>query len=770
MNTTLTKTEKRNTSFLEDVTFKYLPYWPLFLLLSVIFLSLGWAYTKYKNPIYEVNASILLNDEKKGADENQVDQSLNLPTPKKIVENELEVLQSRALMDSVVMQLGLYAPMYEKATLKSIPAYSSAPVLVQVRNPEKIAPQVKYPKISFLYNNNGTVTIDNKAYPLNQYVSTAYGEVMFTHNPHVVTPAKHPLYFSLVNVKEITASILDQLDVSAVGKLSSVVKLTLKDENKTRGEDILNSLLNRYNRSSIEYKSALAKNTLAFLDERIASLQNELRSSEKQVQNYKANNRITNLGDEARLYLQDVSENDQKVANLNLQISALDQVENYVTTKGTSAGLVPAAVGNMADPTLSRLIDKLYDAEIQYDRLRLTTAENNPMVRSLANQIETMRPTIMENIRSQKQNLIAGRNTLSRTNGSYNNILQRIPEKEKQLIEVSRDQVSKSNTYAILLQKREQIALSSAGNVPDVKIVDVAQASLLPVGPKKSTAYLIALAAAAAICAAFIAFKELLSSKILFRKDIEKFTDVPVLGEISNFKTKNNLINAHNRVIQEQLRQVQAAAGLYHLDDNTRKILVTSGIAKEGKSVISSNLALNMSQSGKKVVLIDGDMKHPVISETFNLHEQAGLADYLQENCSAAFIVNNTSYENLFVIGAGTSRLNPTELLTNGRLQGLLEYLETEFDYIIIDSSPLNLIADGYIYTEYVDQTFMVIRHGYTSKSFIKNLDYDTKMRSLKNLSIIFNGIKHRGFLKNDFGYGYGYENSAMMKKKLRMA
>ena len=272
----------------------------------------------------------------------------------------------------------------------------------------------------------------------------------------------------------------------------------------------------------------------------------------------------------------------------------------------------------------------------------------------------------------------------------------------------------------------------------------------------------------------FITFKELFSRKILFRKEIEDYSYVPVVGEISNFKNSKDLLpDSNNRLMAEQLLQLRVATGLLPPQNTNRKILITSSIAGEGKTIVSSNLALSLSQSGKKVILLEADIRDPHLSHLFLRETSSGIAEYLEGDISPADIINSTSYSNLFVAGAGRTRMSSTELLLNGRIKGLFEYLENTFEYIIVDASPINMVTDAYVWSEYCDLTLFVVRHQFTPKSFIRSLDYNNKARSLKNMAIVFNGIKRRGFIKNDYGYGYGYEtvlSNKMMAKRHTVA
>lgn len=759
-------TENPESSFFEEVSYKYMPYWPLFVFFLILSLAGAWAFLSYTNPVYAVSSTILINDQKKGADENKIEESINLLTSNKVVDNEIEVLQSRKLMLDVVNRLHLYAPVYAEAKFRPhTSAYTLSPIRIEVDDPEKI---VKVDSVYFNYNpSNNTVVINSKAYPLDQFVSTPYGNLKFTKNKKHYESTDNPLYFSLFHPQKVANSFLNNLSVTPTSKMSSVISLYLTDEVPERGEDVLDTLMDSYKNAAIEFKNNLAKNTIAFMDERLKIVQGALGSVEKQIQNYKSTQGITDLGEQGRMYLQSVTENDQKLAQVNLQLEVLNQLEKYVTSKNNSSGIVPSTLG-IDDPTLNRLLDNLYQAETEYETLKKTTGENNPIALSAATQIEKIRPSILENIQNQRANLRAGLRNLTTTNRTYNSTLQALPQKERELVNVSREQSVKNNVYSFLLQKREETALAYASNIDNSRIIASAQAGGEPVSPKKSVIYSISIVLALALSIGIVLAKEMFTSKILFRSQIEEYTNTPIVGEISYFNEKKSLFlkGQNNRVFQEQFRQLRAAAGLFSKTIEKKRILITSSIPGEGKSLISSNLALSLSRSGKKVVLLDMDIRNPQFSRMFKLNNSVGIAGFLEEDIDPVKIIEGTEFHNLFIIPAGVTKANPTELLLNGKLPELFQYLDEEFDYIVIDTSPVNPVTDAYILSDFCDLTLYVVRHKYTPKTFIKTLDETNRFKPLKNRAIVFNGIKPRGFIKGNFGYGYGYGYENMYNEK----
>lgn len=758
--------ENYESTFLEDISYKFLPYWPLFIFFIITFLVIGWLYARNATPAYETVSTILINDQKKGANSNKIEESIDLLASNTLVENETEILHSRKLMQEVVKSLNLYAQFYETGFLGKYTrtsAYTTSPIAIEISNPDNLKDTSE---VYFTYDaKNKTVNIGSDHYPLGQFVATPMGNLRFIENKHFKSPASRDLYFSLVKPKYIADSYLNNLTVAATTKTSSVANLTMDDEVPQRAEDILNTLMQKYQDATIENKNTIAKSTIAFVDDRLRAVTDELNNVEKKIQNYKNTQGIVDLSTQGKLYLQNVGENDQKLADVNLQLDILNQVEKYVTSKNNSAGIVPP---NTGDPVLTGLLEQLYQAELNYEKLRNNTGENNPILQSITNQIEKIRPSILEHIHNQRESLQAGVKNLSGTNSTYNSALQAIPQKERELISVSREQSVKNNVYSFLLQKREETALAYASDVDNSRIVAMAQTAVSPVTPKKMVIYLASLMLAIAFSVGTVLAKELFTGKIMFRSEVEDYTNIPIVGEIAYFKEKKGvpLKGQNNRLIQEQFRQLRAAAGLLSKTNTKRKILVTSSISGEGKSLISANLALSLSRSGKKVVLLDMDIRNPQFSKMFKLKDSAGIAEYLEQDIKPDEIIKESEFSNLYVIPAGVTQANPTELLLNGKVGNLFHYLEEEFDFIIIDTSPVNPVTDAYILSDYCDITLYAVKHKYSPKTIIKKLDENNKFKPLKNLAIVFNGVKPRGFIKGNFGYGYGYGYESKYNEK----
>ncbi len=748
-------TESRKTTSPGTFMYKYLPYWPLFVLLFLIGGLCGWLYLRYTTPLYQATATILIKDEKKGVDESKILESINNSNMTKIVENELQVLQSRAVMKEVVNNLCLYAPVKEEERIKTVSAYTTSPISIAVQDPDHLK---EVSKVSFTYHAaKREVQAGGVTYPLNNWVNTPYGVLKFTENGKKNSSPNGPLFFALQNPKSVTETFLGNLSVSALNKQSTVINLKFVDEVPERGEDILNEITKVYTQAAINDKNVLAANTLAFIDERMQYVEHGLDSINQQIQHFKSANEVVDLSTQGKLFLENVSYNDQKASDVSMQLAVLDQVEKYVVTKDNKAGIVPATLG-VNDPLLMQMLQRLNEKELEYQSQKLSVGENNLVLTSLQSEINQLRPSILENIQNHKASLSASRSDLYSTNQTFASKLQTLPVKERELLEISRQQAIKSNVYSFLLQKREETAIAYASTVADNRIVDKAEASPVPISPHKKSVYLLSFAAAFVLGLGVVKGRETLNHKISSVQEIEDSISFPVIGEIPYTKTKNSLVLATNddAFISEQFRRLRATLIKMSATANAKTLLITSSVSGDGKSFTVANLGLTFAMAGKKVVLLEFDLRNPSLSKKGD-ESRKGLTDYLSGHASLEEIIQTASAnENLSLISAGTPLDNPSELIMSNRTKELFDYLKTLFDYILVDSAPVCLLSDAYILSNYCDATLYVVRQNHTPKVFLQRMDKSNAVTEMKNTLVVFNSIRSRRY-NQEYAYGYNY-------------
>jgi len=736
-----------------NMLFKLLPYWPVFLGLFVIAIAGAWLYLQVTPALYEANARIMIN-EKKGDETARNSEPMETVTQKKTIDNEREVLTSNPILLRVVDDLALYAPITERKRLATVSAYASCPVQIIAKDSKTITGTEA---IKFSYNNSA-VSMDGKNYPVGSWQKTPYGELMFIKNSHL--KAAHPgeYSFSLVPVKKAASSLGQRLKVTEANKLSTILNVALQDEDPTRAEDALNDVLKVYSASAIDESNRLVANTQEFINQRLASVQGELVAIESNLQNYRSDKGAVDVSTQGKLYLENVSNNDQKVGELNMQLSVLNQVEKYVKSKNLSGGIVPSTIG-VNDPGLTQMVKDIYELQLNAESLRKTTGENNPMFVSYTDQIEKIKPQILQNLQNQRSSLTASRNNLSSTSSNYSSALSAMPETERKIVDISRQQQIKNGIYTFLLQKKEETALTSIANGSGSKIVNAADASEFPVSPKRKMIYLASLFGAGILGVGFVSVKEGMRRNIMFQSDIEALTSLPVIAEITEDKSKRYIVmgSQQRTLIAEQFRSLRTTLRYLGVSTTNKRVMVTSAISGEGKSFVASNLAMTLAMTGKRVALLDFDLNNPTIHRKFNIPQTLGIADYLQGTAKADdIIIPSRENENLFLLLTGKLPIDPAELIMNGKAEELLNYLDGVFDYIVVDVPPVGPVSDAYTLAPLCDATLFVVRHAYTPKVFVERIEENIKLNGLPNPAIVFNAVAPRGFGKNNYGYGYG--------------
>lgn len=741
---------------LQQLMLKYLPYWPVFILATLLALVAAYVYLRYATPVYEASTTMIIKDEKRGTQGSKLEEQIDQVAIKKVVENEIEVLQSRILMETVVKRLALYAPLTQKGKVKEADAYVLAPIIVEAKNPDSVSDAQKV-IISYDKNAN-TVTLNGKnKFPLNEFVSTDYGELRFTKNKYYnpSSEEQREIYFSLGDPRVFADALIKGLKVTST-RQSAILDISYRDVIPQRAVNILNELIVAYEEASINDKNTQAKKTLAFLDEQLGVLRKDLDSIEKKIEYYKAGSNAANISAQSELLLQNMASTDQKLGDINTQAAMLNQVEYAVSGKSSDIS-TPSAVN---DPALSGLMGRLHNAQLEYNTMKQTMGENNPLLVAKAEEIAKMRPGILENIRTQKASLAAARQSLSSTIGGYNSTLRTVPQKERQLLEISREHSTKIQSYAFLLQKKQDTELGLANVTIGSRVVDKALAGKDPVSPKRKLIYIMAIVAALGFCVGIITLKDAFTGKIKYRSEIEKLTGIPILGEIAFDKSKSPIVieKGTRSFVAEEFRKLRISLSFLGIDASHKKILLTSSISGEGKSFVAANLAMSVSLTGKNVVIVDMDLNNPSLSKIFNVNQEYGITELLMGEKTINEVVKKLDgYENLHFVSPGSLPENPSELLANGKVSGIIEYLEKNFDLVIIDTSPAVLVTDAFVLSELCDATLYVIRHDYTPKMLVKRIDENNQINPLYNPAIVFNGVKTRGIIKNNYGYGYDY-------------
>jgi capsular exopolysaccharide synthesis family protein len=749
---------------------RYLPYWPLFVFLITLSLGAAFIFLKFSPPIYEVVGKVLVKDEKKGVDASKVLDALNVFGEKKIVENEIDIFESWPILEAVVKDLNQYQNITHEENLRTIDVYgSTSPVVFEAVKPDSINRFTK--NISFTVNwKSNFIIIDGKKYYDGGKIELQDNTFILHFNPDfsgVKDESKY--YLNVASVASTALALKAGLKIESTSKQSTVIQIVMESTNRKKGEDIINTLIYEYQKAALKDKNQVASNTLSFVEDRLRIMVQDLSDVETNIEKYKKKEGIINVSEQSTLFLETVKSNDQKLSEINLQLSVLGDVEKYVGGKGNNPGTVPSLLG-INDPTLVQLLTKLYEAEMQYAKLKRISGEKSDMLEQARYEINSLKPALLENIRNIRENLNTTKINLQSDLGKLDKLLQQVPAKEKALLQISREQAIKNSIYSFLLQKREETALSYSSAVSDSRIIEGGRSKPIPVKPIPKLILGIGFALGLFSSIFIVIIREQFNRKILFRKEIEQQTNVPIVGElIFSEHGENPLVigDGTRTVLAEQIRIVRTNLSYFGIKDDKKVILVTSSIPGEGKSFVSLNLAVSYALMGKKVALLELDMRKPKIAKQLKMEVVKGIANHLVGMASLADItlpVNDI--KGLYLLPSGPIPPNPSELITTEAFKNMIVELKKTYDYVIFDTPPVSVVTDAQLIAEYADATLYVVMHDKTPKVFLGMIGNIYQQKKLPNMGVLFNGIKPRGFglygytYGNGYGYGYGYTNA----------
>ena len=742
---------------------RYLTKWPWLLLSLVVSLVAAYVYLLYQMPIYNVRASVLVKDEKKGISEQTSLKEVNVFTESKVVENEMEILKSHTIMGRVVKNLGLTVRYSRPTSTYRKEIYQESPIRLIV---EKPLHQLYEQELVFSFVSDKAVKLNGELYPVNQSIKTSYGQLrIFTRQP--LNSKMEPVYVSVMSDEQATETYQSRLKVDPTAKQSTMLALTLQDPVPSRGEAVLNQLINEYNSESISDKNTEARNTLRFIEDRLSLISGELFDVEKEVESYKSRQGITDLSVQAETFLIGVKENDQRLNEVNIQLNALKDIETYIGNRSEKQTYAPAILG-LNDPVLKGLLEKMSELDLKRTEMAKTVPTDHPIYQSIDSQLKNLRVSIGDNVKTFRQQLQSNRAELVHNNRRIENNMRTLPSKERALLDITRQQSVKNSLYTYLLQKREETALSAASTISTSRTIDAPHTDSQPVKPIRMMVFALSALLSFLLPIGVITAKDTLGNHILLRSDVEEVTHVPILGEVvkSPQHPTSTLVFSPNTqsVFSEQIRTLRT--NLQFLPNGAspnRVFLFTSSISGEGKSFIASNLGACFALIGRKTVVIDMDMRKPKLHKNLFIENRVGLSDYLRGDASIDELLHGIlGYDSYYAITAGTLPTNPSELLNSGRMTELFAELRKRFEYVLVDSPPIGLVADSQLIAPHVDATIFVVRHDYTPKSHVRMVDTLSKEQRFPNLSIVLNGIGKGAA----YSYNYNYEGYKQFTRK----
>jgi len=756
---------------LREVFEKYSYHWKWFLFGLIMALALAYTYLQFTHNMFEVTSTIFIEDKDSGGMPSELEAFADLGIlgdgKKKSIINETGVLKSRTLIERVVKDLGIHIIFFKEGNVMNTEIYGSKiPFKVNFFIKDSILQKMdtlfEITAISttkYDINNADGKIIKTAVFGKN--VKTGFGDINITPNDVSDIKIGETIIVKISPLKKVANDYRKIIKIEPEVKKSSLLILTLTDEVKQKAQDILDNLVFQYNNDAIEYKTLISENTDQFINDRIKDISVDLTRVDKGVEDFKTKNKLTDITTEAGLDLQSNAELQRRIIDLNTQMKTVEYIQTHI--RNNKESLIPANLG-IKDATTNNNTSVYNRLLLERNRIIKGSSKLNPTVVNLDAQLATLRQSI-------EQSLVNLRSSLSFSLSEAKNQEYRIsskrkvaPQQEREFQDIKRKQQIIEALYLYLLKKREENAISLGIPVPNAKIIDKADGSNLPVSPKPMLVYLIGAVLGLLIPFVIISIRSLLDNMVHSYEDVEAVVKAPIIGDIPKTSSKKKVIidGKDNSNIAESFRLLRTNVNfmLSGSKEAAKTIFVTSTLSGEGKTFVAINLASSLALLNKKVLLIGADIRKPKIATYLDIKTGKGLTHYLMDNdLDVLDVILSNMENNIDVIQSGEIPPNPSELLLNGRFEDILTYAKNQYDYVIVDTSPVNMVTDTLLLGHHADLFIYVVRAEYLDKRMLKVPQMMFENKRLPNMTMLINDSDYdnKGY---GYGYGYGYGNS----------
>ena len=762
--------------------------WKWFLLSIVLCCALAVAYVKLAPKVFQSSTKILIKDDESkksggaagAAAAAMSNLSLGFMSSSNGIDNETEILNSRYLVQQTIKNLKLYAEYKHGGMLVDTLIYAKQEVNVDIDTTS--LKQLNAPMKLTITREGGSYHVKGKYFKpidaetfektpyeisktlakLPAQIRTNAGTLTLTQNPGYELKEGTELKVEMISPYKASKEYFKRLTMNQTKKTANTVELTFNDESRERGVDFLNGLIAAYNYQANIDKNEIQQRTEDFINSRLAKISTELTGNDTNLEKYKQKNRMVDIGLNAKQAVLSSDQFDQELNKANTQVELLNEIGKYMDQPANKYQPIPTNVG-LEDESATALIGQYNSLALTRKQLLHSASEDSPVVTPITAQLEDLMTAIKRAMFQARINMKIQRNSIADMASKYEKTIGVTPEQEKALTQIGRQQSVTSGLYLMLLQKREETSMSLASTADKAKIIEPA-AFVDKVSPKGIIALLIAFILGVAIPAGIIYLRELLRSKILGHDDVEKLTQLPIIGDIPTASangSKGNIVIQENKsnLMSEIFRGLRTNLQLAG-DDKEKVFIVTSTTTGEGKTFIASNLAMSLALLEKKTIMVGLDIRKPRMAELFGIGDrQHGITNILaNEECNweevKAQIVASGVNHNLDLLMAGPTPANPGELMVRKSLKQTIALLKEHYDYVIIDTAPVGLVADTLQLSKLADRTLFVCRADFSTKSSFTYINKLDEQKKLPNISIVINDID---LSKKKFAYSYGF-------------
>jgi tyrosine-protein kinase Etk/Wzc len=753
---------------LKEVVRKYLIRWPLILISLALSISACYYYLRCTQPLYEASSTVLLSDESKGRsiDDLSTFSDLGIINTKSNLENEIEILKSRTLMQRVAKQLHLNISYSLERSPLQLDLYRASPIEIQSNEKDTLFYESSG---SFVYQaiNPSEFTIEfngaKRNYAFNQLIDLGFGEFRILKKQNESIYADEEIYVSVRPITSIASIYSKKLSVETVNSKSNVIRMRLRDAVVIRAKEVLNALIDQYKQDAINDKNQASINTSEFIGERIQYITAELSELEGNAEEFKRKNNLVDIPSETSLYLSNQSDFSKLLIETNIQLQLGKYFYNYLNSDKEPTELFPADLG-LSDETVTLMLEKHNDIVLKRNRILKAAGPNNAVAIQFLEQINKTRLNILSSVRNYSTALELKLKELENQQGLISGKISQVPRKEREYREIERQQNIKEALYLYLLQKREETALALSVSVSNAKVIDEAFSTGSIVSPNRRFLFLIAFLAGLLIPVILIYIKDLFDTKISDSK-ILKESEVPFLGEIPSSRDNKKLVavKGDKSFFSEAFRLIRTNISFMLKDESQqgKVVFITSSLAREGKTFVSINFASVSAAAGKKVLIVGLDLRRQKLLKYLNLQPHKGISNFLVDYNSHIedFIIPFPDNEEIHILPSGDIPPNPAELMMQDRLQDVFNYARANYDYVIVDTAPAGLVTDTVLAAKYADSVIYIVRANYTDKRTLSTPINFYREGKLPNLAFLLNDVSEYSFGAYPYTYHYGYND-----------
>ncbi len=770
-NLKVVEENENDLQFLLSILFKNWYWFVLALILAHLAVRF---HVRHTMPVYRTSATLLINetDDRPLLDNSELLQGLGLPGGMKNLQNQIMILRSSALIEETLSELPFETEYYIKGLRNRVPVYPAIPVKISSKYEIPLPRDTEF-EIEYLGNNHFNLRSYADYYPLD--ITSAFGDTITLSEGKIVVECRNEEWFSTRNDQtlyfvvhsriNLINNYTKRINVELISKEGSVIQLSMNGTNRIKDMDFINKHLQKFQALSLNKKNLEADRRLGFIENQLIGISDSLSLTENRLQQFRSSHRVMDLSAQGQVIIEQVTALENERARLNLEANYYDYLADYLAKDASGEiPIIPITMG-ITDPGLTRLVEEL--AELQGQMSARGGGAMNPLQRNLEQRVRTTKEALRETLNGLRR-----ANTLARSENQdqinrANYTASSLPVTERQLLGIERKFRLNDELYTFLLKTRAELEMQKASNRADSEIIDHADARFSQkISPNPIKLNLIALIGAFGLTF-LIVYLRMLYSKKLVEDDINKITGLPIIGRIPHCPDSGSTIvlSDSSSTIAESFRILRSRMQFLTKESPNPVILVTSAMPGDGKTFIAINLASAYSLLGKRTILLGFDLRKPKIYQDFDLDNEVGLSTWLIGKDKLHEIIQKTKYENLYVISAGPVPPNPSELTALNKTQELINLLRRDFDFIIIDSSPIGVVSDTFHLASLSDSCILVVRPGKTLKDMFINTLNEMRINSTKGIGLVINDIQSDS---RYYGYGekYGYTNDKKRSRK----